>query len=108
MKNIFESQNYTAIMYLSTIIVSILILFSFVSLMEDMRKKAEFKVQMTAYSVNEGSYAGEESSIRPQIVFYLIILGLITLIFLVATSLKATVIKNIEKEILEELAGRQR
>lgn len=111
---IFNSKYFPKIMYLVLIIVSLLILFSVVIIMENTKMKLE-KKSITSFAteidrsnytetniINETNYTesqeGEMYSTQSYIMYYVLIIGIIAGIFITFSVLKSTIIKNIEIE----------
>ncbi len=115
--NPLNSKYYPKIMYLALIVVSLLILFNFVNIIQDannLEKKAitgfaiENNTNKTQLSKTEIPKQEKEEipkeekqelySAKSYMMFYFLIIGIIATIFITFLSLKSTVKKDIEIE----------
>lgn len=106
MKILFESKNYTPIMFLAITITSIILLFTFVDFVQDINEG------ITAYAIAQQDLDSNQSQIPTNIteeqgeiyttqawsIFYIIILAIITLVAFLSIALKRIVQKNIKNE----------
>lgn len=109
----FKNKSYPAMMYLLLSVVSILIVFSFVNIVEDMDKKLEQKISGLAVldnnltnqtNTSESNLTKEEMhSMKSYLAFNTILISIIVLIFIVSFVLRSTILSNIKKE--DEIRG---
>ena len=110
--NILKSKNYPRIMYLALIVVSLLILFTMVNILDTANEK--FHHRLTGFAVSEnGKINNSDSNItgnndeknnseiytsKPYIIFYIFIVGILVAIVLTFFILSSTIKKNIDEE----------
>lgn len=102
--NIFEHKNYPTIMFLGLIVISMIVLFSFVDFVEDIDKG------FTAYVIQQQNITpelaeptisdevGEVYTMQAWSIFYVIIIFAIILVVALSLILKNTIQKNIAEE----------
>jgi hypothetical protein len=119
-----EPTNYNAIVYLGMITASIIILFSMVFIVENQTKINiyELNEKITGNIIsdqelyndtfyNESNFSQENYyseykkpeiyQLKSEFIFYLIVIGVVSLIIIIALSLHSTIIENIKKEYEE-------
>ena len=102
MEDLFNSNKSFRFAYLSAIIFSVLVIFSFVLVIENFEKR------ITGNAIGDNSTnnktdenleeKGELYSTDSYVMFYMIIIGVIAFIFIVSLILKSTIENNIKNE----------
>jgi hypothetical protein len=110
MKTFFESKNYTSIMFLAILVTSIILLFTFVNLVQDIDNgiTAHAIAQQNIGSsqpppripanLTKESLEGEIYTTQAWSIFYIVLIVIITIVAFLAITLKKTIQKNIKSE----------
>ena len=118
LQSFFESKNYPTIMFLALILLSIIILFSFVNFVQDVDEgltayaiaqqerieqpaEQELINQITEQNITESEEA-EIYTTKAWSIFYIIIIAIIILVAAFSIILKKTIQRNIKEEDKEQ------
>ena len=105
MENTIDSHKNISFAYLFAIIFSVMVIFSFVLLIENIEKRITgnaIEDNTTNNNINENLEEEKLYSTDSYVMFYMIIIGVIAFIFIVSLILKSTIIRNIEREEKEK------
>ena len=102
MEDSFNSHKNISFAYLSAIIFSVLVIFSFVLVIENFEKRITGNLieDNTINNKTDENFEekGELYSTDSYVMFYMIIIGVIAFIFIVSLILKSTIENNIKNE----------
>jgi hypothetical protein len=105
---IFDSKYYPKVMYLALVIVTLLILFNVVNILDSANYKlhertiAGFAIENQSDNQtginNSFQGKGELHSANSYFMYYILLIGILAAIFITFTQLRSTIMKNIELE----------